>query len=257
VLTTVEYLLDAEISVDTDSYTASIRPYCLDQATETPVDNVLLYVYRREYDGSFTYISGDINNTSVEEHDGELHSLGLSNTFVTDPHPALDYARYRIVAVDKDTGSTVYSDIPAYPVGCKSIIIQWGESWVDFDEGDETDDDDFRAWSGEMLKLPYNIDITPHYNPDVVLVKYIGREHPVDYYGTQRGESATWNAVIDKKDQETIYALHRLSNYMGNVYVREPSGIGYRAHVKVSFPRKHRDVSIPVSLDVTRVEEGE
>ena len=240
VLTQSEYLLDAEISVDTDSYIATIHPYCTDSTGTTMIEDVRLHVYRREYNGDFTYISGDVDN--------------LSNTFVTDPHPALDYARYRIVAVDNATGATTYSDIPAYPVGCKSIIIQWAESWLDFDETDEENDEDSGSWSGEMLKLPYNIDITPRYDPDVSLVKYIGREHPVDYYGTQRGESATWNTVIERDNQEIIYALRRLANYMGNVYVREPTGTGYRAHINVSFGRKHRDMTIPVTLDITRVE---
>lgn len=258
VLAQTSYFLDAEISVDPDSYTATIRPYCTNADDGTPVENVLLYVYRREYNGDFTLISGDIDNTSAfTPAEGEgTYEIGLSNTFVTDPHPSLDYARYRIVAIDKDTGSTVYSDLPPYPVGCKSIILQWGETWTNFDATDEDEDEEFRSWSGEMLKLPYNIDISNSYSPDVALVEYIGREHPVDYYGTQRGESAIWNAVIKKDDQETIYSLRRLANHMGNVYVREPSGIGYRAHVKVSFGKKHLDVTIPVTLNITRVEGG-
>lgn len=258
VLSDSTYLLDAEISVDPDNYTATIRPYCTDYNTGAPIENTRLYVYRREYNGELTYISGDIENTSTFESAGnDTYNVGLSNVFVTDPHPALDYARYRIVAINSASGATVYSDLPAYPVGCKSIILQWGESWVDFDVTDEDYDESSSPWAGEMLKLSYNIDISHKYSPDVTLVEYIGRNHPVDYYGTQRGESATWNTVIDKNDNETVYALHRLANHMGSVYVREPSGTGYKANVKVSFGRKHKDLTIPVTLDITRVEGGE
>ena len=43
---------------------------------------------------------------------------------------------------------------------------------------------------------------------------------------------------------------------MGDVYVREPSGNGYWANIKVSFNQKHLNVTIPVTLNVTRVEGG-
>ena len=107
-----------------------------------------------------------------------------------------------------------------------------------------------------MLKLPYNIDISFSHQPDVELVEYIGRSDPISYYGTQHGETATWSVDIAKKDTETLYGLRRLSKWMGNVYVREPSGSGYWANVKVSFTRKHLETIIPVTLELSRVEGG-
>ena len=67
--------------------------------------------------------------------------------------------------------------------------------------------------------------------------------------------------IIDLKlngmeDKETIYALRRLSIWDGDVYVREPSGMGYWANVGVTFNIKHKEVSIPVTLSITRVEGG-
>ena len=62
--------------------------------------------------------------------------------------------------------------------------------------------------------------------------------------------------VIPKEDKETIYALRRLSIWDGDVYVREPSGMGYWANVGVTFNIKHKEVSIPVTLSITRVEGG-
>lgn len=256
VLAETEYILDAEITIDTDNYSAMIRPYCSDARGQDAIENVNLAIYRREYDGTFTLISDGINNaTMVETYPGSGRYMNaFTNVFVTDPHPALDYARYRIVATDLTTNTTYYSDVPAVSVKCKSIIIQWDENWSSFDATDSPED--VVAWDGEMLKLPFNIDITNKYDPDVALVEYVGREHPVDYYGTHRRESATWNVTIDKDDQETIYSLYRLAKWMGSVYVREPSGVGYWANIKVSFGRKHRDLTIPVSLEITRVEGG-
>ena len=88
------------------------------------------------------------------------------------------------------------------------------------------------------------------------MVEYIGREHPVTYHGTQLGTSSVWSMDIPASDKETIYALRRLQNWMGDVYVREPSGAGYWASISVSFSKKHCDVVIPVSINVTRVEGG-
>lgn len=210
--------------------------------TEEPdITDVTLSVYRREYNGSFTCIATGLTNSGVDT--------------VTDPHPSLDLARYRIVAQDAQTGKITYSDLPGHPVNEHSIIIQWDEKWVDFDYS-EDGIPEIASWTGSMLKLPYNINVSEKYNPDVSLVEYIGRENPVSYYGTQRGETASWSTVIDKADKETIYALRRLAAWKGDVYIREPSGTGYWAHVKVSFPINYQDLTVPVTFDISRVEGG-
>ena len=296
----VEYEPNAEIGIDRDNLTASIRPYCdyyptknykvtqvgeyeyaiTDEVVEVTegvvvddaatsdglevlksvtsdgtevyycvvhsdepvlVENVTLSVYRREFDGTFTELASGIQNTS--------------NTFITDPHPALDYARYRIVATDISTGAVSYSDIPGYPVGETSAIIQWDEEWSSFD----TESDDILeqpSWSGSLLKLKYNIDVSDSNDVDVSLIKYAGRNHPVTYYGTQLGSASTWNVEIPKDDVETLYAIRRLSIWMGDVYVREPSGTGYWANISVSYSQKHCELTIPISLNITRVEGG-
>lgn len=293
----VEYLPNAEISLDPDTLTAYVRPYCEDSklvkyqvnrsgrvytVTTTAIDSawgevvpgaktttgelvylgvtpedveiyfceveekasfdeVLLSVYRREFDGSFTELAVDLD--------------GAKSTTITDPHPALDYARYRIVAKAKDTGAISYYDPPGHPVGGTAVVIQWDEDWSTFDTTEESELEQ-PPWSGSMLKLPYNIDVSDDHKPDVVLAEYIGREHPVSYYGTQLGHSSTWNMEIDKSDKETLYALRRLSRWTGDVYVREPSGSGYWANITVSFSQKHKVLTIPITLSVKRVEGG-
>lgn len=232
----IEYEPNAEIAIDEDTLVAHIKPYCEDNR-----GGIMLSVYRREFDGTFVEIASGIPNNE--------------ETFVTDPHPALDYARYRVVATTNDTGAISYCDLPGYPIGEKAAIIQWGESWHNFDTSEE-DEMEEPAWSGSMLKLPYNIDVSDKRNVDVALIEYIGRAHPISYYGTQLGESSTWTMEIPKDDKDTLYTLRRLSIWTGDVYVREPSGSGYWAYVSVSFNQKHCEVTIPVTLEITRVEGG-
>lgn len=238
--TDMEYEPNAEISVDEETFTASIRPYC-ENENGILIEGVLLSVYRRDYDGNFTEIGTDIDNTKA--------------TFITDPHPALDYARYRIVAKTISTGAISYCDMPGYPVGGIAVIIQWEEDWTSFDVYNE-DALEEASWSGSMLRLPYNIDVSDTHKTDVSLIEYIGREYPVSYYGTQRGVTSTWNVEIPKDDVETLYALRRLAKWMGDVYVREPSGSGYWASISVSFSQKHCELTIPVTLNITRVSGG-
>ena len=214
--------------------------YCIVE-TASLIDGVTLSVYRREFDGKFTEIATGINN--------------MNGTFVMDPHPALDYARYRIVARDEATGAISYKDVPGHPIGETAAIIQWDESWKTFDVSNE-DSMSEPSWTGQVLKLHYNIDVSNNHKSDVELVEYIGREHPVSYYGTQLGETATWNVVIRKDDSDTLFTLRRLAIWQGDVYVREPSGSGYWANVTVGYGQKHNDLTIPITLNITRVEGG-
>lgn len=235
-----QYTLDADVTIDQDTVTASILPYSLNDDGEL-VEDLTLSVYRREFDGSFTELAKDIpNNNSIT---------------VSDPHPALDYARYRIVGKTISTGAISFHDLPGTKVGGIAVIIQWDEEWSVFDTTDEYDAEK-PVWSGSMLVLPYNISVSDSHNVDVELAKYIGRKHPVAYYGTQLGETATWSVEIPKEDTETLYAIRRLSVWTGVVYVREPSGSGYWANISVSYNQKHDSLVIPVSFNITRVEGG-
>ena len=238
--TDIEYSPNAEIGVDLDAVTAQIRPYCEDD-DGTPISGVTLAVYRREFDGGFTEIASGIENTGT--------------SFVVDPHPSLDYARYRIVATTVETGAVSFYDVPGYPIGKPAVIIQWSEAWQGFDTRN-SDEILEPTWSGSMLVLPYNIDISSTYRNDVTLVKYTGRSHPVSYYGTHRGETASWSMEIPKNDTETLYGIRRLSIWPGDVYVREPSGSGYWANINVTFSQDHLATTIPITFEITRVEGG-
>ena len=206
------------------------------------VENCSLIVYRHEYDGEFTEIARDIAN--------------IDGLYVTDPHPALDYARYRIVAKLDDTGSISYGDVAPVKVKEPYLVIQWAEKWDQFMTDDDGSGMVETPWSGSMVKLPYNVDLSENRNIDLNLVEYIGRKRPVSYYGTQLREGATLNTAIPKYDKETLYAIRRLSVWTGDVYMREPSGVGYWAAISVSYDMKHDDLTIPISITVRRVEGG-
>jgi len=233
---------NAEIGIDQEQLCAYIRPYCVDEE-ENLIEGIVLSVYRRDYDGRFTEIATGIKN--------------LGTTVVVDPHPSLDYARYRIVGIDTETGSIGYYDMPGEPVGETGIVIQWDEAWSDFNmpsgDGDALAS---RVWAGSMVKLPFNVKVSESTAIDKNLVEYIGRSAPVAYYGTQLGVSGSWSSDIPATDINTRYALRRLQIWRGNAYVREPNGVGYWASVEVSFNNDYDNLLIPVTIEVTRVEGG-
>lgn len=235
-----QYTDMSTVEINPDTISALIMPRCVDENDVMPSD-VVFSVYRKEFDGTFTLIADDIPNQSITVHD---------------LHPSLDTARYRIVTTNTTTGAISYSDI-SKEVYEKAIVVQWNDQWSAYNsssgDGNPTEEP---VVSSSILKLPYDIDISDGYSPDVELVEYTGRSHPVSYYGSQIGQTATWNADILRDDTETLYQLRRLARWMGDVYVREPSGSGYWANITVSFSQTHCELTIPVSLSVTRVEGG-
>ena len=238
--TDTSYNINADVTIDKETLTALISPFCEDE-NGSLVEDITLSVYRREFDGTLKEIAKNIPNTN-----------GVT---VSDPHPALDYARYRIVGKTISTGTVSYHDLPGVKVGCTAAIIQWNEEWSVFDASDEYSTEK-PPWSGSMLKLPYNIDVSDSHSIDSELVSYAGRKHPVAYYGTQLGETSSWNVEIPKDDKDTLYAIRRLSIWTNDVYVREPSGSGYWANISVSYSQTHKEVTIPISINITRVEGG-
>lgn len=235
----VEYQIKATIIVNEDTYAATIIPTCEDLEGNL-IENVSLAIYRREYNGSLTEIASNIPN---------------NGTAVSDPHPSLDYARYRLIAKDDKTGAISFFDMGGHYVGCPSVIVQWAEDWTPFDSDEQTSME-MPSGSGSMLVLPYNVKVSDSRQREVSLVNYAGREYPVSYHGTSISEKSSWSTVIPKDDADTIYALRRLSLWNGPVYIREPSGMGFWATVIPSFNIDHKSVSIPVTLEVTRVEGG-
>jgi hypothetical protein len=233
------YFLDAMILIDPTYYTATIIPTCED-AEGNLIDNITISVYRREYDGKMTKIAEGVPN---------------NGTAVYDPHPSLDFARYRLIARDTNTGAISFYDKAGHKVGCSSVILQWDEDCTPFDANNKTSGV-VRNGSGTMLVLPYNVKVTDNRQREVSRIAYAGREYPVSYHGNMITEASSWSTVISKDDADSIYALRKLSLWPGVVYVREPSGMGFWANVTPTFNIEHKSVSIPITLSVTRVEGG-
>lgn len=233
---------DADISIDKATLTAAIRPFCSDEWEFEYRKGFTLAVYRIDYDSHLTLIASGID--------------AGDNLTITDNHPSLDYARYRIVATDLKTGVVFYEDPEPIPVNVGCAVIQWEGETRSFFVDPENYDDMVTDWAGTVLRLPYNIDVSDDNSPDVSLIEYIGRRHPVSYYGTQEGFTSRWNAEIPKDDVETLAKIRALAVYPGDVYVREPYGTGYWANIKVSYSITHNKASVPVSFSITRVEGG-
>lgn len=292
--------ISTSVGIDRTMLTAYIRPAATIEDEERPSLNTKLSVYRRNADGSYTTIANNVNNCTMKRchsmpndwstnyydyayYDDKTsmyyyvpkaskvpefitskkyYKPRLANTQIVDPHPLLNYASYRVVATNVETGEYVFDDTAPVEVGCKQIIIQWDEEWAPFDAESEPDSDtgdvyvSTTPYSGSIIRLPFNIKTTDENDQDVSLVKYIGRKNPVSYYGTQQGITSTWNTDIPKYNDDVVYALRKLAIYPGDVYVREPSGQGYWASISVSFSHSYDSLTIPVTFSITKVEGG-
>ena len=234
-----EHVPDCRISIDPDYYTAFISAWCVDDDTQEPLDDILLSVYRKNVDGTFTMIVDNVDNDYILN--------------VVDPHPALDFARYRVCAKSTVDGSVNYADFNEY-IGEKSAVITWNENLPANTEDTEAS---MYGWAGTMLKLKWNVDIQDASDKDTSLVEYIGRKHPVAYYGTQLGMTSTWSSEIPKTDSESLELIRLLQQTTSDVYVREGYGTGYWAKVDVTYDIKHNSTTIPVTINVSRTDGGE
>lgn len=231
---------NCSIGLNSNNWSTVIQPY-VHNSSGNNISGYSLSVYRRDYNGELVEIQTGIDSSS--------------NTSIVDPHPPLDSARYRIVAISNTTGAVSFTDTAPYPINCTSIVIQWDEEWESYDTN-VTAPQIPRTNGTSMLILPYNIDTDEDVSAEAELVNYIGREYPTSYYGTSVTSSATWNTDVPDYDTETIYALRRLQVWKGDCYVREPHGTGYWANVTVSFGFTHLERVIPVTLTLTRVMGG-
>lgn len=233
------YDISVALGFNKNSLISSIQPVVT--YLDTYPENILISVYRINRDNSMVLIAEDIRND-------------ISN-FITDPHPTFKYMKYRIIARDVETNLITFYDTPEYPTKCTDIVIQWDETFRNT-ANISNEIEDTPVINGSSIRLPYNVDVSESTSLDVNHIKYIGRQHPVSYFGTHLGYTANWSSEIPKSDVETINMLRRLQVYTGNVYVREPSGTGYWASVNVSFNLNHNELTVPVTLDITRVEGG-
>lgn len=199
-------------------------------------DNASMSIYRYEATGEYTEIATGITN----------------NTLVFDPHPNFGICEYRIVAINDSTGSIGFSDIQVEN-NVSSVVIQWDEEYKKNND-DVFDDSEIFNHTYMLLELPYNIKVSENNNLDSDLVEFIGRKHPVSYYGTQQGSSINISSDIPKDDEEKIKLLRKLSVWPEDVYIREPNGNGYWAKIEASWNIDYSSLIIPVSINTSKVE---
>lgn len=226
---------DATVTFDAETMASTIRPVCTDGPDGELVADVTLSVWRVNPDGT------------------ELIASGLANdgfAVCVDPHPSFSECVYRIVATDVSTGAQGSSDV-TLNTRAPGIVIQWDEEW-----GEPSNDSDGVSFSGQRLVLPFDVDVSEQWSKQSSLNEWAGRKNPVSRYGTQQGRTATWACDINRfAGLDQVSAVRKLASYMGDVYVREPYGSGYWAHVDVSsIEIVHAEAAVRVSLNVTKVE---
>ena len=239
--TSTRYLLDVdfnskipepegEVVFSPDDLTAEVRCACYEEIdgpgdtfTLRLVNGVDLSVYRINADRSVTLVQQGLPNTG--------------NVSVVDPHATFGTCRYRIVARSLETGESVYSDEESSSVH-STCCVQWDESWSEYVESEDDSAGAMHTYTGNRIDGIYNLNLDESGNMQSEDAEYIGRKHPVSYYGTQRGHTADYRVDFPKYDTETLMKCRRLMDYAGDAYVREPSGLGFWA--RISNPRISR-----------------
>jgi len=225
---------DADVTFDRATMAATVMPRCTDGPEGELLQGVTLSVWRL----------GDPNEMIGEWMVNDGHAICL------DAHPTFGTCTYRIVATDSTSGAQGFSDV-IINISAPGIVIQWDEDW-----SEPTNDMEGISFSGQRLILPFNVDVTEQWSKQSSLNEWAGRKSPVSRYGTQRGHTATWSCVVNRyRGLDQVNAVRKLATYMGDVYVREPYGSGYWAHVDVaSLGAVHGSPAVQVSLNVTRVD---
>lgn len=221
---------EGTITFAPDDLLAEVRCACYDEIDgpddtyeKVLVDDVDLSVYRINADGSVTLVQSELPNTG--------------HASVVDPHATFGKCQYRILVRSLLTGQSVYSDEEADSPH-STCCVQWDESWSEYVESEEDEPGAMQTYTGNRIDGLYNLNLDESGSMQSEDAEYIGRKHPVSYYGTQRGHSASYRVDFPKTDLETLSKCRRLMDYPGDAYVREPSGLGFWAHI--SNPRISR-----------------
>ena len=188
-------------------------------ATGALAGNVWLNYYRVQQDGTVEKLFEGVAN------DGR--------TYVVDRRCPFGTATYRVVAVDKTTGSEEWSEVVA-DVPVKEIVLDW---------------------DGGRLELPWNIEWDEDHGFDRTLREYQGRSHPVAYFGTQKGHKLTLRtSMVKGRESEKLAALRRMADLREPVYVREPTGLAWWAVATPKISGGYSTAEQQVTLELERVE---
>lgn len=220
---------DCIVVFDDDSLTALVICACYEldengEQTSTLYDGVTLSVYRINADESLTLIESNLPNSGGAQ--------------AIDPHASFGTCSYRVVATSTSTGMTSSSD-GFDDSEHDTCVVQWDEQWDPFAEAEDSEGNAIYTYAGNRIDGIFNLNLDESGSMQAEDAEYIGRKHPVSYYGTQRGHSASYRVDFPKSDDVTLTKCRKLMDYAGDAYIREPSGLGFWAHV--SSPRISRN----------------
>ncbi len=201
-------------------------------------------------------LSADITTEDIADKLAKTHRIDVDGRHVTvdgtDKYTPLRDAVYRAIYFAVDGSSVEYKDLGPYSFG----EADWSKATWANNQLHRPQDvvlGAFIQWGEDnWLSLLYNLDISPSYKISSTAVEYDGRTDPVTYYNSMQSQTDSWSFDVLKEDRDTLNKLRQLALYAGDVYVREPRGIGYWAHVEVSFSETHANPIVPVSLTITR-----
>lgn len=204
-------------------------------------ESVLLSVYRVDRDGGMVEVVRDIPNAP--------------GCFAYDRHPSFGQMTYRIVANDPATDEVSSADA-VESNDWHGYLIQWDEDSGSYESNYDDEDDSGMNFNFSWVHLPLDNEMSHSNAKDCAMQGFSGRSHPRSVYGTQVGDSGSWscNIVKDHQDWE-LSQLRKLGVYMGDVWVRDSSGLNYPACVNVSESRSSKTAAINVSLEVKRVDD--
>ena len=232
------------VSFDAEDLTAGIMPACYEidengDATTELAAGVTLAVYRIDDDGTLVLLRSGIPNDGT--------------AVVVDPHANFGECWYHVVATDTATGVCSFADGGAASPH-HTTTVQWDESWQQAIDPDDLGERDY-DYAGMRMDGLYNAKHDESGSVQAEDVEYIGREHPVSYYGTQMGYEAQFQVDFPYDDMETLKKARRLLALRDDAYVREPRGTGYWAHiVNPRLSRSSDSLKITLSFTARRVD---
>jgi len=233
----------AGVWFDPELLTAYIEPACYAEdengdPTDELQENIELAVYRMEANGSLTLLLDGIQNDEA--------------TTIADPHANFGTCTYRVVARDTETGAVSYDDMYANS-SHSTCVIQWDEEWVINNNGDD-EDNLYYGLSGTRIDGLYNMQLSESGEVEREHAEFIGRKHPVAYYGTQLGHTARYSLDFPRDDTATLALCRQLLAYRGDVYIREPRGMGFWASVRCGLSMDSKTETVSLSVDATEVD---
>lgn len=211
----------AEVTFDADSLTADVVPACFDVDGTTGVETsdlrpgTLLSVYRIGQDGILVPLARRVPNDGTRT--------------VTDPHAAFGTCWYHVVATDEATGASSFSDWSA-DSSHPDTVIMWGGDWRPAGDGETR-----YEYDGTVLDGFCNSTFSQDGEAENEPARYSGRKRPVHYYGEGLVESMRYDLQFERADARTMALVRALMSFPGDVYVREPTGTGFWAHVRCTL----------------------